>query len=341
MNARWMWGLLAGAGCAAGAASAPVTRMVVLENNSNLRARALATAEVVGKLSQGDPIEAKGIEQNWVEIVPPTNVDLWVLGDYVREGVVECSQTVNVRAGPGINFSIVGKVGPGARVDVRGAHGEWMKIAPPDGSSVWIARELVGVAPPKPAVKPAPARQEPAAPPVPPPAPAVATRPPAPVAVPVPAAAPAAAPVPEAAPGTRATVFVPPAPGSTSAPPEQSAVRLEFQVPAGLDLVEAVGQGRWREVKGVLRPKDFIFRAPSEFRLVAEGGNRHSETICFVLGNRAQLQALLYRSLAMGGREYWVKRQKYPVLIPERIVLQRAPDLNRGPEPVGAERPSP
>ncbi|MDP2991610.1 MAG: hypothetical protein Q8O57_13700, partial [Kiritimatiellota bacterium] len=96
-----------------------------------------------------------------------------------------------------------------------------------------------------------------------------------------------------------------------------------FSPPPGLDLVPNTGQGRWCEVEGLLRPKDFFFRAPSDFRLVTrEGGDRNSVTICFVKGNQAQLEALMYRHLIISGREYWVKRQKYPVLVPERIVLK-------------------
>ena len=76
-------------------------------------------------------------------------------------------------------------------------------------------------------------------------------------------------------------------------------------------------------MEGILQAKNFFFRAPSDFRLVTrDDGNKNSETICFVKGNQAQLKALMYRRLIISGREYWVKRQKYPVLVPERIVLK-------------------
>ena len=89
------------------------------------------------------------------------------------------------------------------------------------------------------------------------------------------------------------------------------------------DLAPAREQGLWCEVEGLLRPKDFFFRAPSDFRLVTcECGNSNSVTICFVKGNHAQLEALMYRHLVISGREYWIKRQKYPVLVPGRNVLK-------------------
>ena len=94
-------------------------------------------------------------------------------------------------------------------------------------------------------------------------------------------------------------------------------------MPPELDLVPTTGQGRCCEVEGLLRARDFIFRTPSDYRLVSvESGNKNSETICFVKGNQAQLEALMYRHVIISGREYWVKRQKYPVLVPERIVIK-------------------
>jgi hypothetical protein len=89
------------------------------------------------------------------------------------------------------------------------------------------------------------------------------------------------------------------------------------------DLVPATEQGRWREVEGILQTKSFFFRAPSDFRLITRDDvKKNSVTICFVKGNQAQLEALMYRHLIISGREYWVKRQKYPVIVPERIVMK-------------------
>ena len=123
-----------------GAETAALTRVKVLKNNCNLRAKALITSEVVGQVSQNDILTAKKLDKNWVEVVPPTNVDFWVLGDYVKDGVIHCLQKVNVRAGAGINFNIVGQLPQGEKVDVRGTHAGWVKIAPPPSCSLWISR---------------------------------------------------------------------------------------------------------------------------------------------------------------------------------------------------------
>jgi len=304
---RWLVIMITVVGlCLSGAAqTAALTRVKVLKNNCNLRAKALVTSEVVGQVSENDILAAKTLDKDWVEVVPPANVDLWVLGDYVKDGVINCLQKVNVRAGAGINFNIVGQLPQGEKVEVRGTHAEWVKIAPSPACSLWISRSLVSEVPLT-YVEPAKLEQAKAEPV--PPAPAVAVMPPS-------------KPEPEVKqpmPSSQPVVTVAPAPPSPA--PAQDAV---FFPPPGLDLVSATGQGRWCEVEGRLRPKDFFFRAPSDFRLVnCDGGDKNSETICFVKGNQAQLEALMYRHLIVSGREYWVKRQKYPVLVPERIVLK-------------------
>ena len=289
-----------------GAQTAALTRVKVLKNNCNLRAKALVTSEVVGQVSANDILAAKTMDQDWVEVVPPASVDLWVLGDYVKDGAINCSQKVNVRAGAGINFNIVGQLPQGEKVKVRGTHSEWVKIAPPPVCSLWIYRSLVSEVPPM-YIEPAKLEQAKADPvkPTLPPVPAVAIVPPS-------------KPEPEVKPPIPL-----PMPAESSAPAPAPAQAGVFSPPPGLDLVPTTGQGRWCEVEGILRAKDFIFRTPSNFRLVTcEGGDRNSVTICFVKGNQAQLKALMYRHLIISGREYWVKRQKYPVLVPERIVLK-------------------
>ena len=307
---RWLMIMISVVGLclSAGAQTAASTRVKVLKNNCNLRAKARVTSEVVGQVSKNDILMAKMIDKEWVEVVPPTNVDLWVLGDYVKDGVINCSQKVNVRAGAGINFNIVGQLPQGEKVEVRGSHTEWIKIAPPAVCSLWIYRSLVSEVSLT-YIEPAKLEQAKAksAKPMPPTAP-----------VPVIAIVPPSKPTPKVKPPIPL-----PKPAEPIVPAPSPAQVGVFSPPPGLDLVPTTGQGRWCEVEGILRAKDFIFRTPSNFRLVTcEGGDRNSVTICFVKGNQAQLKALMYRHLIISGREYWVKRQKYPVLVPERIVLK-------------------
>ncbi|MFH1477687.1 MAG: SH3 domain-containing protein [Verrucomicrobiota bacterium] len=314
---------LAGLSLSGEAQTASLNRVKVLKNNCNLRAKAFVTSEVVGQVSANDILTAKTLDKDWVEVVPPDSVDLWVLGDYVKDGVINCSQKVNVRAGAGINFNIVGQLDQGDKVEVRGTHAEWIKIAPPPECSLWISRSLVSEVPLT-HIEPAKleqAKTEPFPPPA-PVAPPEAGKPIQPPSKPEPEIKP---PIPSPQPARNAGSSVADGPIAPVIPAPLSSAPVTvgmFTPPPGLDLVSTTVQGRWCEVEGLLRPKDFFFRAPSDFRLVTNKGERKFATICFVKGNKAQLKALMYRHLVISGREYWVKRQKYPVLVPERIVLK-------------------
>lgn len=324
---RWLVIMLPVVGlCLSGGTQATaLTRVKVLKNNCNLRAKALVSAEVVGQASENDILTAKTMDKDWVEVVPPTNVDFWVLGDYVKDGVINCSQKVNVRAGAGINFNIVGQLLQGAKVEVRGTHAEWIKIAPPPVCSLWISRSLISEVPLT-YIEPAKLDQAKAEP--------VKSGSPAagkPVLTPVTTAvvAPPSKPEPEVKsesplpkPVRSAAPSVAGGPAELVAPAPLPAQAEMFSPPSGLDLVATTGQGRWCEVEGILQAKHFLFRAPSDFRLVTCDEDKDSETICFVKGNQAQLEALLNRHLIVSGREYWVKRQKYPAIVPERIVVK-------------------
>ena len=46
-------------------------------------------------------------------------------------------------------------------------------------------------------------------------------------------------------------------------------------------------------------------------------------TICYVLGNSKQLASILGRRVAIKGRQYWVRRVRYPGVRPDRIRVQR------------------
>lgn len=316
---------------------APPLKVRALKASVNLRARPALTAEVVGQAAVGQELTAKSLDTEWVEVVVPANIDFWVLGDYLKEGVVVCRQRVNVRAGPGINFSTVGQLDNAAKAEVRGSHGEWIKIAPPENCSLWVSRSLVEVAParPPPVEPPKPPGVAPAAAlppaaesdkPLPPaqdkretPVVAATAAPPAEPEKPAPVEPPKPLPQ-ESAPAVAAPVSVrapAPAPAPAAIPPKAPSAP-----PKDLDLDADLAQGQWKEYAGVLRTRNFLARSPSDFRLVAKDKDGHSHTLCFIKGNRAQLDALLFRELVVQGRQYWVKRQRCPVLVPERFILK-------------------
>jgi uncharacterized protein YgiM (DUF1202 family) len=177
---RCMLGLWVGGLCVAGA----VETARVTANRVNLRAQPVPTSEVAGQVSEGDLLKVKSVQAEWIEVEAPAAVDVYAHRDFVQAGVVT-AQPLNLRAGPGINYSRVGALDRGTRVDVRGEFGDWLKLAPSPEVSLWVSADLVQLSTPEPAPPPP-------APPVPAPPPLVRT--PDPMVLPPPWRRPAHAP---------------------------------------------------------------------------------------------------------------------------------------------------
>ncbi len=64
-------------------------------------------------------------------------------------GVIQSAQTVNVREGPGTNFSALTSLDPGTGVEVIGisTDGDWTNIQMDDGSQGWVSTRLLYVQP--------------------------------------------------------------------------------------------------------------------------------------------------------------------------------------------------
>lgn len=161
---------------AAGAAFAGDITVRVTGDRVNLRARPDPESEVVGQLSSGTALTARSLQEDWVEVAAPESVDGWVSAEYVEAGVVR-AERLNVRGGPGVNYREIGFFSRGEAVSVRGAFGEWLKIAPPANASLWVHRQFVQAPPPP---KPAPPPPRPASAPEPGPAARVPPIPPPP-----------------------------------------------------------------------------------------------------------------------------------------------------------------
>lgn len=123
----------------------------VVADRVNIRARPDTRSEVVAQVNAGDTVMALNAASNWVEILPPEAAALWVHKDFVRDGRVIAGE-LNVRGGPGINYSVVGSLRRGDDIRVLETFGEWLRVASPSvQASVWISRDyLEPVAPPPP-----------------------------------------------------------------------------------------------------------------------------------------------------------------------------------------------
>ncbi len=159
--------------CAA-AQTNEVAKAKVTGDRVSLRAKPDINSEFIDYVMRGEELEFLGESNGWVAVQAPGSLDFWVSGQYVQNGEVQ-PEKLNVRSGPSPNYSVVCVVSKGDLVGLRGEANEWLKIAPPVGSRVWISAEYIEIVePPKP---------EPVVEPEPEPAPVVAEPEPEPVAV--------------------------------------------------------------------------------------------------------------------------------------------------------------
>ena len=280
------------------------TQVSVSSERVNLRAKANMESEVVGQVNQGESLKVKSFQDQWVEVEPPAKIDLWVHRDFIKDNVVTASK-LYVRAGAGINYSIVGTLKRGDAVVPKGEFGEWIRINPPPACSLWVSRDLVQTVQPQ--------------------------RPSTPVYTPAASATPEKTEYASTSATTPAVEPPEPVRPVTTIPPSAGYIRTSEVIkpeppkaPTDLVLVPLEGQGKTVQRDGLLKTVGFVIGRPSPFRLVRVDGNR-LETICYVRGNSAQLNNFLNRRLVIRGREYWAQGVKHPVVLVEQIALQDTP----------------
>lgn len=217
------------------------TRMKVSAASTPIHAQANASAQRVGTATAGEILFVTHTEGDWSAISAPDRLSLWLNKDFI-DGNRVVARSIQVRAGPGIEYSVVGTLERGALVMPRGDDGEWCKIAAPSSATLWVknrdltavrsAGAAIGEVAPLPEPKPAPAApSKPATPPSPPPPP-----PPAPaaeVAHATPTPAPAAPPAPPA-PAAKITPSTPGAPPAPAKPAPAPTLRPATSIPAPL-----------------------------------------------------------------------------------------------------------
>ena len=143
--------IIASAGVAVAGPSNGMFR--VTTDRVNLRVRPVPDAEVVGQVATGTVVNVRRVEGDWAQIVPPTNIGVWVKATLVKDGVVT-NDRVSVRGGPGTTFRDIGTVHRGTRLTALETRGDWLKCQPPEGVSLWISVALI--VPVSPAVAPKP-----------------------------------------------------------------------------------------------------------------------------------------------------------------------------------------
>jgi SH3-like domain-containing protein len=212
----------------------PVTALVK-GDAVNVRGQPSFMGEVLGHLQNGATVTVleeitlnhppAGEPPQWCKIVMPTNVPAWVKSDYIDPATKSVKvHRVNLRGGPGENYSVVGRLEKGAAINELREEKGWVAIEAPTNAYAFVAAELLGIqaaAPPPEAPAPGPDVATVTTPAAPVPAASVpATIEPAPAAPVAPAPTPQAETDQELAALRQATATEPatPAPGPAPAP---------------------------------------------------------------------------------------------------------------------------
>lgn len=274
-------------------ASALAETGVVQGSRCNVRTRPDTKSEVVTQINKGDTVTVlehkstgTGKDSQWLRIALPATTTCYVHSQLLKDGVVT-GDDVYVRSGPGTNFRDIGKLPKGEKVTVTGTKGEWSQIKPTSHCSAWISADLVkieaSVAPPIPAVTPAPI------------APAV----PLPSEPRQPAAAAAQQPP--------AIVPVTPAPPAPAIPTVT---------------IKETGPSEYTDFAlrtGVLRQVKNSTNAPASYELMTPERNRISHRICYLDTTDMNLSRYEGRMIRVFGNMRWREKERDPVMIVQRV----------------------
>ncbi|HKP38258.1 MAG TPA: SH3 domain-containing protein [Pyrinomonadaceae bacterium] len=134
---------------------------VVNTKNANVRGQAAINSEVVASLKRGEQVtvidevtlkKPKTDEPaRWAKIALPPSVGVWVHSDYIDANTKTVkSKRLNMRSGPGENYSVLGRIDQGTAIKEIEVKGPWVKIEAPANTYAFVAAHLLQprIAPP-------------------------------------------------------------------------------------------------------------------------------------------------------------------------------------------------
>ena len=275
-------------------------------NNVNVRGKPSLKGDIITRVSKGQAVTVveeivhnnSGPEEPsaWAKIMLPANAHAWVSESYIDAANRTVKpKKLNVRSGPGENFSVIGQLHSGDPIKELSTKGTWMEIEPPTNAFAFVAAQYL--------------KQE---------APAPVAGTPTEVA----AKAPEAAKVSEA-PAVAAAPTETPAYPATTATPEALAATNALETAAATNVttepvVEEPPPKRIVQREGVVRGT-FSIQAPTHFELYSP---ETGQTIDWLYTSSPNLDLRRYKGLRIvvtgeeGLEERWGNT---PVITIQRI----------------------
>jgi uncharacterized protein YgiM (DUF1202 family) len=127
---------------------------IVSATRVNLRGRAGLIGEVIGRLTNGQPvnvIEEVTLKNSrpdepsaWAKISLPETVNVWVHSAFIdRDTMTVKASKLNLRGGPGENYSVLGRVQKGDAVKELQTKGNWIEIEAPANAYAFVAAQYL------------------------------------------------------------------------------------------------------------------------------------------------------------------------------------------------------
>ncbi len=118
--------------------------------NVNARGQAGLRGEVVTHLKKGEAVTVldqinldkhrTGEPAQWAKIALPSSTHVWIKSSYIDAASKTVSaKKLNLRAGPGENYSVLGVIERGTAVNEVTSKGGWMQIDPPANTYAFVA----------------------------------------------------------------------------------------------------------------------------------------------------------------------------------------------------------
>lgn len=115
------------------------SRVRVVVDRLNIRARPGTSYEVVAKVNRDQILAVVNKKGDWLEVLPPAGTAAWCAAKFIAETGTVTGHNVRVRSGPGIVFSAYATLPEGTSVTPVGTPvGEWQQIKVPGNATVWV-----------------------------------------------------------------------------------------------------------------------------------------------------------------------------------------------------------
>jgi uncharacterized protein YgiM (DUF1202 family) len=125
----------------------------VSANHVNVRSKAGLVGEVISHLTNGEPVTVveevhlknSGPEEPsaWAKILLPSDTHVWIKTSYIDTNNTVSAKKLNLRAGPGENYGVVGTVEKGAAVQSISTKGDWTEIQAPANAYAFMAAQYL------------------------------------------------------------------------------------------------------------------------------------------------------------------------------------------------------